>query len=103
MYFSEKLNDKSLESNNGASSITKLKIKSRLITLNVRGVEFMVPVHQFKILPESRLGKLGALIENLKSGTESFADLCDKHDLKTGEFYFDKDPYVLNMILNFYC
>ena len=80
------------------------KIKSKRITLNARGIEYKIPIDQFDRLPESRLGKLRTLIDNPKSSTlnETLDDLCQKYDLKTNTFYFDKDPFVLNTILNYF-
>ena len=29
-------------------------------------------------------------------------DLCDDHDLKSNEFYFNRDPFVFKLIFHFY-
>ena len=77
------------------------KPKSKLITLITRGVVYKVPLDTFNKLPDSRLGKLKTLIESKKSAM-TFEDVCDKWDLKSNTFYFNKDPAILNMILNYY-
>lgn len=90
---------------NESSSNTKIvknKIKSKLITLNARGVEYKIPLDQLSRLPDSRLGKIKTLIEKPNSLTETMDDLCDKNDLKTNTFYFNKDPFTLNNILNYF-
>jgi len=80
-----------------------IKIKSKRVTLNARGVEFRVPLDTFEKLPESRLGKIKSLIENpkLNGVNETLDDLCEKYDLKANIFYFNGDPNILNMILNY--
>ena len=80
------------------------KVKSKRITLNASGFEYKIPLDQFDRMPESRLGKLRTLIENPKNATftETMDDLCERYDLKTNTFYFDKDPFILNTILNYF-
>ena len=86
------------------SPTQKNKDKSKRITLCARGIEFKIPLDQFDRMPESRLGKLKILIENSKGSnlTETLDDVCQKYDLKTNTFYFDRDPFVLNGILNYF-
>ena len=77
--------------------------KKRII-LNARGTRYEVLMRIFDKHPESRLGKIKSLIE--KSGNNrsnnDLNDLCDDFDLSKLEFYFNRDPYILNFVLNFY-
>ena len=77
---------------------TKLKGTKR-ITLNARGTKFDVYINLFDKVPNSRLGKLKATLE--KSSSNSLDDLCDEFDQRSNEFYFNKDPYVLSMVINY--
>ena len=79
------------------------RVKSKLVTLNARGIEFKVPLDTCKIIPDSRLGKIVNLIENPKMSkdNETLDELCEKYDLKSNKFYFNSDPMILNMILNY--
>ena len=79
-----------------------IKEKSKRITLHARGIEFKVPLNQFQKFPETRLGKIKRLIDEPKSIAENLEDLCDKYESKTNTVYFNKDPFVLNVILNYY-
>ena len=76
------------------------------IILNARGIKYEVLLHVLEKLPKSRLGKLKTAIDEIKgSNHENDVDLikiCDDFDLKKNEYYFNKDPYVLNLILNLY-
>jgi hypothetical protein len=85
------------------SKESKPKVKSKRVTLITRGVSYNVPISTFEKLPESRLGKLKSLIEDPKQNDleESLDDLCESYDLKTNTFYFNGDPTILNMILNY--
>jgi hypothetical protein len=87
-------------------SISGLKrVRAEKIILNARGIRYDVLVSHLDKLPKSRLGKLKLLIEKIKKRgveDESLMELCDDFDLSKNEYYFNKDPYVLNMVLNFY-
>ena len=44
-----------------------------------------------------------SLWNNSKSKNyEEIANLCDRYSDDLNEFYFNRDPYILNMILNYY-
>jgi hypothetical protein len=76
------------------------------IILNARGIKYEILLDVLEKLPKSRLGKLKTAIDEIKSSNyENDVDLiklCDDFDLKKSEYYFNKDPYVLNLILNLY-
>lgn len=73
--------------------------KNPRVILNARGVKYDVLVKTLKnCSPSSRLGKLKSCLEN----SEDLKDVCDDFNLETLEFYFDRDPHILNSILN-YC
>ena len=80
------------------------KSKSKRITLNIRGITYELFLDQFEKLPNSRLGQLKAFIDENKQETElhTLNNICDDYDLVANEFFFDKDPYVFNMILNYF-
>ena len=78
------------------------------ITLNLRGTKFDVFTYLFDKLPDSRLGRLKTLYDCLKSNQDTDSvqlalyDICDTYDLNLNEFYFNRDPCMLNPILNYY-
>jgi hypothetical protein len=79
--------------------------KKEKIILNARGTRYECLAECFEKLPNSRLGKLKIAIEKRKRehvDDDILTKLCDDFDLEKNEYYFNKDPYVLNVILNFY-
>ena len=76
--------------------------RRKRVILNLRGIKHDVILKSFEKLPNSRLGKLGYLIETNNLDDSLLIDICDDYDLCKNEFYFDRDPFVLNLILNFY-
>lgn len=74
--------------------------RDRTITINARGFKYQILKDNLLKYPDTRLGKLIRYIE-MKSLSE-IASLCDGYDLSLNEFYFDQDPFMLNMVLNFY-
>ena len=79
------------------------------ITLNARGIKYEVLLSVLEKLPKSRLGKLKELLDEIKaknlieeSDQDNLLELCDGYDLEKNEYYFNRDPYLLNMFLNFY-
>jgi len=79
--------------------------KKEKIILNARGTRYECLAECFEKLPKSRLGKLKNAIEKRKRGNvedDTLSKLCDDFDLEKNEYYFNKDPYILNVILNFY-
>ncbi|CAF0876814.1 unnamed protein product, partial [Brachionus calyciflorus] len=76
----------SLNSNKRAKF--KSKFENKKLTINVGGVRFETYRETIKLIPESRLANL--------SKTNS------DYDPVTGEFFFDRDPYSFQSILNYY-
>jgi hypothetical protein len=77
--------------------------KKRRIILNVRGVKYDVLLSILIKYPKSRLGRLSnLLLSNQKPAQQDLNQLCDDYNLSENEFYFNRDPSILNMILN-YC
>lgn len=70
------------------------------IVLNARGIKFNVYIRNFDRYGRTRLGKLASQIES--KNENEIAKLCDEYDLNTNEFYFDRDPFILNRILSYY-
>lgn len=70
------------------------------IILNLRGIKYEVLIEKLLKYPETRLGKLAKYL--VKKNTNEIVTLCDKYNLELNEFYFDKDPYVLNTFLSLY-
>ena len=79
-------------------------LQSKRIVINVRGIRFDVIPSLFNKYPTSRLGRLNTFLQ-CNSNTLKHQDLfkiCDDFDLKTKEFYFNRDPIIFNLILNLY-
>jgi potassium voltage-gated channel Shal-related subfamily D protein 3 len=74
------------------------------IILNARGVKYEVYLNSFISYPNSRLGKLQTLLtRSYKQANHSeLMQICDDYDMKKYEFYFNRDPNILNLILNLY-
>lgn len=72
----------------------------KTIILNARGIKYEVLLDSFKRHKYTRLEKLRNEIINQNHNEVS--KLCDRFNKCLDEFYFDRDPYVLNMILNYY-
>ena len=68
--------------------------------LNVRGFKYEVLLDSLGNHPNTRLDKLRKEIKNQNLNEISL--LCDKFSSDLKEFYFNRDPFVLNMILNYY-
>ena len=84
---------------------SKTNLNQRII-INSRGIKYDVFLYIFEKLPDSRLGKLKDILEDLSKDVSmdpnDLLDVCDAYDLETYEFYFNRDPYILNLILNYY-
>ena len=79
------------------------KAKSKRAIFNIRGIKYEIPLNSLDKLPNSRLGKIKTAIESITDNDKNpFDDLCDDYDTKANEFYFNRDPYIFNMILNYY-
>lgn len=70
------------------------------VVINARGIKFKVYIQNFDKYPRTRLGKLAQKIK-LKDAAE-INKLCDEFDSNSDEYYFDRDPFVLNRILSYY-
>ena len=75
-------------------------IDNKTIIINARGIKYEILLHSLDKYPNTRLGKLRKLIINQNS--IEIGLLCDKHNYELTEFYFNRDPFVLNMILNYF-
>jgi len=70
------------------------------ICLNVRGFKYEVMLDSLANHPNTRLGKLRMAIK--KQNLSEISILCDRFNSNLNEFYFNRDPFVLNMILNYH-
>lgn len=72
----------------------------KFICLNARGTRFQVTLSDLSILPpECRLHKLFDLID--KGQTGDLRDICHFHNPELTEFYFNRDPNILSLILDY--
>jgi hypothetical protein len=89
--------------------------QSKHIVLNARGTKYEIPLNTLDRVPNSRLSRLKQLIENegkpiedlsndAATGTEliSLDQICDGYNTELTEFYFNKSPRVIDLILEFY-
>jgi potassium channel subfamily V protein 1 len=76
------------------------------IVLNARGTRFEVFARILEKYPETRLGKLKILLEEItffnKVNPDFLLDLCDDYDLDKNEFFFDQNPLVLESVLSYF-
>ena len=87
-----------LISNN--SQTFKRNIRTNRISFNARWSIFKVNATNLDSYPRKRLGKL---VQKIKKKDEiEVSKLCDDFNFETNEYYFDRDPYIFNQILNFY-
>ena len=98
----ENENETENKSNQDSEQSLALKHASDKIYLNVRGVKYKISMKRLINLPRSRLARLAKLIQSDENNEKELAKLCDDYNLDQMEFYFDKDPFVLNRILNLY-
>ena len=74
--------------------------KPKRVRLNARGFIFEIPLASFLAYPKStRLGKLSNFRE---MNTDEIYELCDDFNAESREFYFDRNPSVLGMVLDYY-
>lgn len=94
-----------------------IRKRPKRIILNARGFKYDVVLNDFDKLPNSRLGKLKVFVDNYKLDLDAngninnihennkllslLNEICDDYDFNLNEFYFNRDPYVLNLILNY--
>ena len=80
----------------------KIESKKRII-LNISGVKFDVLLRIFERYPNTRLGRLKTIIdENSDKLKDQLSEICDDFDIIKDEFYFNCDPDVFKLILNYY-
>ncbi len=73
---------------------------SKRIKLNASGTKFEITFKSFSNFPaETRLGKLSNF-HNMSHF--ELCDLCDEFDLRSNEFFFERDPIILQMVLNYF-
>ena len=77
-----------------------LSNKQQTVILNVRGFKYEVLQDSLGNHPNTRLGKLRIAIQ--KRNLNEITLLCDRFNYDLNEFFFDRDPFVLNMVLNFF-
>jgi hypothetical protein len=75
-------------------------MNNKTIIINARGVKYEVILNMFEKYPKTRLGKLRNYIINRNYNELNL--LCDHYNDDLKEFYFNRDPYLLNMMLNYY-
>lgn len=75
------------------------------IILNLRGIKYEILTRDLKRLPStSRLGRLIELMasnNHLTFNNNEILNICDDYDSQSNEFYFNRDPLILNMILDY--
>ena len=81
-------------------SINNNSNTNMMIILNARGFKYEVPLDSFKRAPRSRLGKIRKYL--LNNNIDEIKQLCDRFNPDLKEIYFNRDPFVLNNVLNFY-
>ncbi len=80
-------------------SDTETSQTSKRIKLNASGTKFEITAKRFSTFPEvTRLGKLSKYENMSKLEIEL---LCDEFDSDSTEFFFDRDPIILQMVLNY--
>ncbi|XP_059832924.1 potassium voltage-gated channel subfamily S member 2-like isoform X2 [Hypanus sabinus] len=67
------------------------------ISINVGGLKKKLSYRTLARFPETRLGQLLRCCS-----TESVLELCDDYDEEEKEFYFDRNPALFPLVLNFY-
>jgi hypothetical protein len=83
-------------------------VKNEKITLNARGFKYEIFLDLMDKVKHSRLAKLKKFIlmsrVNPSSANDYFMreNICDGFNLQLTEFFFNKDPQMLGVILNFY-
>jgi hypothetical protein len=71
------------------------------IIINVRGFKYEVLLDRLeKNSNESRLSQLRKAI--LTRNLNEISKLCERFNNDLNEFYFNRDPFILNQILNYY-
>jgi hypothetical protein len=82
--------------------------KMKKISLIARGIRYEISIDKLDSIPNSRLNKLKQFLdvykENKSLARQMFRldELCDDHDENFSEFYFECDPYILNLVVAFH-
>jgi hypothetical protein len=76
--------------------------KLKRIILNIRGIKYDVPLNQLNRLPNSRLSDLKYQLDKNNNDLIKLNNICDDYDLNKMEFYFNRDPFIFNSILNYH-
>lgn len=69
------------------------------IVLNLRGIKYEMVMDTLKRFPNTRLGRI--CVKMLDQNWSELENMCDKFT-NPNEFYFNRDPYIFNCILNYY-
>jgi hypothetical protein len=88
-----------------AVNVEKQEHCVKKIIINAKGVKFEVPLEALGYVPNSRLACIKDYIENRPQSDGTFLkirDICDGHNDDLNEFYFNKDPDMVQLILRFY-
>ena len=78
------------------------------LLLNARGIRFQIPINNVDKIPNGRLAMLKLFLEMHKLDQKKAAEfmdtakLCDSFDENEREFFFNKNPSILRILLNFY-
>ena len=80
------------------NQVEKTEINER-ITLNAMGTKVVISLDKLKIFEKT--SRLGKLYRFRSLNQEELTKICDDYDLKTNEFFFDRDASVLRTILNY--
>ena len=90
-----------LDENLPLKKIETIHSNIQKVILNLRGSKFEVALASLgDKLPKSRLGRLKICLETNK--IDYLNGICDDFDLERNEFYFNVDPSVFHMILNYF-
>lgn len=83
------------------NKVRKIIDYNRRIVINTRGTRHDICLDKLDKIPNSRLGVLRRII--LKEPSQECVEtLCDSYSPDLTEFYYDRDPFLVNMVLNIY-
>lgn len=67
------------------------------LNVNVGGQSYRLDYTDLACYPKTRLGRLAT-----STGRRRQLGLCDDYEERTGEYFFDRDPAVFQLVYNFY-